>query len=378
MGDHKRYGVPFYGASFVPPNALNNHDDDEAPPSIQTGNYVLLSGGGGEGHSGIPNALVISRFDLASNSLSDEPVAKIRTADDLPYRMAVHPGGEGIICSFPNSCGLFTWERVNDSPSVRPSARALVQLEDIGQQLVLRFNNDGSLLAIGGEDGKLRVFKWPSMDNILDEAKAYQRVKDLDFSPDGKFLVSVGRGGPGRVWDITSSTPVASLPNENDEDFGFCRFSQTSGDNQVLYITVMKDNGASIAKYNTVSWKRVSLKKIIKNPFSAFTVSPDGNLIAVGTIEGDILVLNSMSMRTRTAIKKSHLGLVTSMAFSEDSRALVSVSMDASVRVTVITDEKKKGTSMWIILLIMILIIAITLSSDKRQWILHKLMPCCH
>lgn len=34
-------------------------------------------------------------------------------------------------------------------------------------------------------------------------------------SPDGKFLVSLGSGGPGRVWDLTSSTVVASLPKEN-------------------------------------------------------------------------------------------------------------------------------------------------------------------
>ena len=31
------------------------------------------------------------------------------------------------------------------------------------------------------QDGKLRVFKWPDMEIILDEAKAHASVKDLDF-----------------------------------------------------------------------------------------------------------------------------------------------------------------------------------------------------
>lgn len=31
------------------------------------------------------------------------------------------------------------------------------------------------------QDGKLRVYKWPSMENILDQANAHTSVKDLDF-----------------------------------------------------------------------------------------------------------------------------------------------------------------------------------------------------
>ena len=37
----------------------------------------------------------------------------------------------------------------------------------------------------------------------------------MSCSTDGKFLVSVGSGGPGRVWDVASPAPVASLSKEN-------------------------------------------------------------------------------------------------------------------------------------------------------------------
>ncbi|KAJ0687722.1 putative WD40/YVTN repeat-like-containing domain superfamily [Helianthus annuus] len=40
----------------------------------------------------------------------------------------------------------------------------------------------------------------------------------------------------------------------------------------------------------------------------------------IGTIEGDVLILNSSSMKVQTVIKKAHLGVVTSLAFSNDSR----------------------------------------------------------
>ncbi|XP_028097205.1 SEC12-like protein 2 isoform X1 [Camellia sinensis] len=375
----KKYGVPFYGVSWVPPSAIGSdppiptpegeahrrHGDDvpSADASPPPENYLVFSGGGGEGRSGIPNALLLASFDFASNSLSDQPVSKLRTGADLPYRMAIHPGGDGIICSLPKSCRWFEWDPVKGTDvqklGLKSSDIVLDKLEDIGQQLALTFNNEGSVLALGGEDGKLRVFKWPSMEIILDEVNVHASVKDLDFSPDGKFLVSVGSSGPGRVWDVTSSTPVASLSKENDEMFGFCRFSRSNDKNPVLYITAMRGQGGSIVKWNTSLWKRVSSKHIIQDPISAFNVSADGKLLAIGTIQGDVLIINSSSMHVQNMVRKAHLGLVTALMISQDSRALVSASLDSSARVTLIKDDKKNGLNLWIIILIILLAMAV-------------------
>jgi hypothetical protein len=50
-------------------------------------------------------------------------VAKLGTGSDLPYRMAVHPGGDGLVCSFPKSCRYsfflsFLWKNDNDGSNV--------------------------------------------------------------------------------------------------------------------------------------------------------------------------------------------------------------------------------------------------------------------
>ncbi|GFP86166.1 putative late blight resistance protein homolog r1a-6 [Phtheirospermum japonicum] len=227
------------------------------PVSHNLNRHVVLAGGGGEGHSGIQNAILLSAFDLDSNSLSDEPVAKLGTGSDLPYRTAVHPGGEGF--------NLFISQKLQVS-----------------------------------------------------ETKYYFQ---LQVSPDGKFLVSVG-SGPARIWNVTTSTPAASLPKQNDEIFGYARFSRTSDTDQLL---------------------------------------------AIGTIQGDILILSCANMRVQSVVRKAHLGLVTALAFSLDSRALVSASLDSSARVTLIKDNKNKDgmISLWTILFVILLAIAIYYARNK-------------
>ncbi|KAI9168943.1 hypothetical protein LWI28_004322 [Acer negundo] len=386
----QKYGVPFYGAAWVPyrhvrskllsSEGINkddndsgdrNRSEDEASSTTTCNYYVVLAGGGGEGRSGIPNAVVLSHFDFTSNSLSDQPVAKLGTGSDLPYRMAVHPGGDGIICALQNSCRFFEWDEVKSAEihklGLKESDKVLSQLENVGQQLVLVFNSEGSVLATGGEDGNLRVFKWPSIKIILNEAQAHASVKDLSFSPDGKFLVSLGNRGPGWVWDATSSTVVASLAKEKDEIFVSCRFSPINGQNPVLYIAAITDKGGSIITWNTSSWKRMRSKQVVQEPVSCFNISSDGKLLAIGTAQGDISIINSTSLKVQTMVKKAHIGIVTALALSHDSRALVSASMDSSARVTLISMDKKQsgGLNLWIIIFIILLSIAAYFMNDK-------------
>ncbi|RZC77123.1 hypothetical protein C5167_001309 [Papaver somniferum] len=122
------------------------------------------------------------------------------------------------------------------------------------------------------EDGYLRVFKWPSMALIIDKADAHPTLKDLDFSLDGRFLVSLG-GGPCLIWDVETTTIVASILRENR--------SLNGNGSQILHVTTMRDRGGSIVSFDTSSWTRVSSKHVVPDPISAFSVSPDGELLAM-------------------------------------------------------------------------------------------------
>ena len=70
----KKYGVPLYSVGWVRFKDRDLSSDDNGEVSNSTQYYVVLAGGGGEGRSGIPNAVLISSFDSDANSLSDPPV----------------------------------------------------------------------------------------------------------------------------------------------------------------------------------------------------------------------------------------------------------------------------------------------------------------
>jgi prolactin regulatory element-binding protein len=86
----KKYGVPLYSVAWVPQTVLksiknvtaddSSDADHKSLPetgSIHDGKYLVFAGGGGQGHSGIPNSVLLAHFDVASDSLSDPPVCLI-------------------------------------------------------------------------------------------------------------------------------------------------------------------------------------------------------------------------------------------------------------------------------------------------------------
>lgn len=72
-----KYGVPLYSVCWVPVRFTDRDRDrssDNGEASNSTQYYVFMAGGGGEGRSGIPNAVLISSFNSDANSLSGLPV----------------------------------------------------------------------------------------------------------------------------------------------------------------------------------------------------------------------------------------------------------------------------------------------------------------
>lgn len=159
----KKYGQPLFAGAWVTPLKEDSEDGDgierEGEKEQEEG-VVVLAGGGGNQRSGVPNSLLLVGYDFASTVLTDA-LDKLVTGDDPPYRLAAHPAGEGVVCSFEKDCRLFQVRRADGGEmKVGAAEREIPALQGVGEQNCLVFSADGSRLAAGGDDGHLRVIEW--------------------------------------------------------------------------------------------------------------------------------------------------------------------------------------------------------------------------
>ncbi|CAI7928760.1 unnamed protein product, partial [Closterium sp. NIES-54] len=201
----------------------------------------------------------------------------------------------------------------------------------------LLFSADGCRVVAGSEDGRVRVFEWPSMDVLMDVPRAHtSSLRDADINLDSSLVATTADAGPLRVWSVRKGTALATLSiAEGGARFGLCRFSRDPS-KPLLYSTCVKGGKGWVVVWETAAWKRVAVRKIHNDPISAFAISPDSSLLATGTPEGNVFIVDARTLSVRQRVVGAHLVFVTALDFSPNSRALLSVSGDSSARVTAV------------------------------------------
>ena len=90
---------------------------------------------------------------------------------------------------------------------ITPGEPSVVVSVNPGQSTVVRklkVSADGKLLAIGGDDGIIRVVSLDTFEVIQTIQAHNGRISDIDFAPDSQTLLTAGRDGFLRFWDARS------------------------------------------------------------------------------------------------------------------------------------------------------------------------------
>ncbi|KAF6321603.1 prolactin regulatory element binding [Rhinolophus ferrumequinum] len=192
-------------------------------------------------------------------------------------------------------------------------------------QKVVCFNHDNTLLATGGTDGYVRVWKVPNLVKVL-EFKAHEgEIEDLALGPDGK-LVTVG-------WDLKASVWQKD---------------------QLVTQLHWQENGPTFS--NT--------------PYRYQACSESGTFLGLGTVTGSVAIYIAFSLQRLYYVREAHGIVVTDVAFLPEKgrgpellgsheTALFSVAVDSRCQLHLL--PSRRSVPVWLLLLLCVGLIVMTI-----------------
>ena len=156
-------------------------------------------------------------------------------------------------------------------------------------------SGDDRTVAIGGEDGSLRLLDLSS--GRLQTASGRHRapVTDARFTPDGRTLVTTGEDGDVILWDVRQAAASETLSGHSRSAFS----PQIPDDGKTLYTTSL--DGAVLI-WDLAGDRRLGRPFTAGTPDnSAYALSSDGRLLARGQRDGAVSIVEMRTLRRREA-----------------------------------------------------------------------------
>jgi len=306
--------------------------------------------------------------------LSDE-IVKFNVGEEAPYRMILHPSGGTIVISLALgglkvvNVGYTAGEAPKMSWPVEPVKTAAANCSKLGVIKCMSFSSDGSLLAIGTEDGRAFILAWPSL-SILESVEACpgRAIRNIDFSSahnDGILFV-VDDNGKCSLWSTDKLEYMSDMTGPKDKArFSIFRcLSTTDAQGIVVYgAATCKGEGYALRWRQTNEGELVldstNKSPTIRSPISGMELSHDGKFMAAVTPDGEQSLISTESLKCVKLVKRAHMTFATAVAFSPDDTAIISVSADASATLCMV--PKVTNGSMAVILAIFFAILAVAI-----------------
>jgi WD40 repeat protein len=295
--------------------------------SFLTGELILLV------------ALIVGAGFVLSGKYTDQPSAAPKAAADqsdqrLVESLAFSPDGKSLVsCGWGTSVFLWDVSRLGQG-----GAASLVALPHDSVQFAVAFSPDGSLLCAAGQDSAKiwtrRGDRWePRVDRVG------QTYRCMAFSPDGRTLALGCDDGSIRIWELPSGEERGVLEAHG----GVVRSVSFGPDGRL----VSSGQDRRVMLWDTKRCAPIrSLSRAGANPVQLVAFSPDGRSIAVGEVSGnpeEITLIDPETGDIRARLAGHHTG-VNAIAFSPDGSTLATAGLDRSIKLWDVATEKNLTT----------------------------------
>lgn len=248
-------------------------------------------------------------------------------ADSAVYQtsLAVSPDGNVIAAGYDD--GMINLWNATSGDLVRR-----IQAHD-AQVGALAFSPDGCRLASGSVDRRIRLWRLMDPGSVPRTLTAHDHVINaVGFSPDGEILASTSVDGTVRFWQEGDDAPYHTIPIGKGSLNGDIAFSP---DGRLFALT----DSRSLVSVVGVGWDFPGYTIQIANQGQPNTVAfnSDSSLLAIGTVNGDIRILDALSGDLQRLISGGEPA-VGNIAFSADGDFIARGSDSPDVKIWRVAD----------------------------------------
>ena len=190
----------------------------------------------------------------------------------------------------------------------------------------LAFNPQGTLLAAGCGTFDVRLWDVASREEVAVLGGHRDEIRDVTFSPDGRFLAVATDGGDKRVhiWDVTRKERICTLEGHT----AGCYAVAFSRDGSLL---ASSSSDATVRLWSTSSWQEVDVLKHNVHVYGLAFSADDSRLVSA-CADSSLRFWDVKTHRQVAEIRDDNK-YYHQVAFSPDGTRLLAACGDCSVRV---------------------------------------------
>jgi predicted NACHT family NTPase/disulfide oxidoreductase YuzD len=197
------------------------------------------------------------------------------------------------------------------------------QTQQEGLFCSVNFSPDGKTLVSGSGDGTIELWNVETGKEIRTLKGHDSPVSILNFSPDGKTLVSGSGDNTIKLWNVETGKEIRTL-QRHDNDVWSVSFSPDGK-------TLVSSGDGTIKLWNVETGELIRTLKGHDDFVTSVNFSSDGKTLVSGSRDGTIKLWNvETGQEIRTL--QGHDSVVEDVNFSPDGKTLVSFSSDNTIK----------------------------------------------